>query len=55
MLSRGQSVSYLYPKAILNAEEELKAKKKMAQLSGKAAKQVKDCLQFSDLAKKKAL
>jgi hypothetical protein len=51
MLSRGQSVSYSYPSAILRAEEKLRTEKKLAQLTGKASKQVKDCLQFADLAK----
>jgi len=52
MLSRGQSVSYLYPKMILRAEEALRTEKKLAQLTGKASKRVKDRLEFSDLQKK---
>lgn len=50
---RGESVSYLYPKSILNREEKLRGDKKLAQLTGKAQKQVKDCLMFQDLAKAK--
>jgi hypothetical protein len=53
MVHRGASVSYLYPKSILRAEDKLKQQKKIMQLDGRAEKITKDCLLFEDFAGKK--